>query len=117
MNSPVHQPIEETLNTFADKYRDLLTDIQKGLERLDAAFGHQKQLEEVNSLIAALEEDQFSKAAELLKESSLPQLFKKEFLEKLFADSRHIKLHSDINTLRSRFINLGLREADASHYL
>ena len=117
MNSQVQQPIEDTLNTFADKYRDLLTDIQKGLERLDVSFGHQKQLEEVSSLITALEASQFSRAAGLLKESSLHQLFKKEFLEQLFADSRHIKLHSDINTLRSRFVNLGLREADASHYL
>jgi len=117
MNSQVQQPIEETLGTFAEKYQDLLTDIQKGLERLDASFGHQKQLQEIQQILAAMEKEEFSKAAELLKASSLEELFKKDFLEHLFLDSRHIKLHTDINTLRSRFINLGLREADASHYL
>lgn len=117
MNSYVQQPIEETLSVFSDKYISLLTDIQTGLERLDSSIGHQKQLDEIKQFLTAMEKKEFSKAAELLKASSLEELFKKDFLENLFLDSRHIKLHTDINTLRSRFINLGLREADASHYL
>jgi len=117
MNSYVQQPIEETLKVFSDKYINLLTDIQAGLERLDVSFGHQKQLDEIKQLLVSMEKEDFAKAAELLKASSLEELFKKSFLEKLFSDSRHIKLHTDINTLRSRFVNLGLREADTSHYL
>lgn len=117
MNSQVRQPIEETLATFSEKYRDLLTDIEKGLERLDASYGHKPQLEEIKQLRGAIEAQNFDQAAHLLKNSNLAKLFKKDFLAQLFTDSRHIKLHTDINSLRSRFIHLGLREADTSHYL
>lgn len=102
--------IANSLKTFADKYLELLTDIREGLEKETDTSDYQQVIQQLQSITAALEAEEYEKAAQLLAESSLERLFYRHYQD-------NIKLHTDVNSLRTRYINLGLLEPDTMHYL
>ncbi|SFC20270.1 hypothetical protein SAMN05660443_1869 [Marinospirillum celere] len=102
--------IASSLKNFADKYLELLSDIRSGLEKEKQSEKFKQDIQKLSNIIAALEAEKFEKAAELLAESQLDRLFYLHYRD-------NIKLHTDVNSLRTRYINLGLQEPDRMHYL
>ncbi|MBE0508270.1 MAG: hypothetical protein IBX50_16395 [Marinospirillum sp.] len=111
MNAPPnHNNIESNLLTFADKYILLLSDIHKGLLNSSQSKTFSKQISGLADIIQSLQSDNYAAAAKTLPNADLEVLFDQQF-------SDNIKLNSDISVLKTRFMNLGILEADASHYL
>lgn len=111
MNAPPNlSNIENNLQTFADKYILLLSDIHKGLSNDSKSSDFSKQINGLDKIIKSLQSNHFMMAANELSNASLEALFDQTF-------SNNLKLNSDISVLKTRFMNLGILEADASHYL
>ncbi|SFX19405.1 hypothetical protein [Marinospirillum alkaliphilum] len=107
MNDPSrNQHIEDNFYTFNDKFIELFSDIKKGLE---ACGGHQKDITVMDGLIQALQLGDYASARTQLLNAKLEPLLEETF--------DNLKLNSDLTSLRIRMANLGLLEADASHYL
>lgn len=107
MNDPSrNQHIEQNFNLFTDKYLALFTDIQKGLS---TASQQQQHLDVLNALIHALEQQNFGAARTQLLKWDMEPLLDTQF--------DNLKLNADLASLRVRLANLGLLEADTSHYL
>lgn len=107
-NSANNQRIEENFRTFNDKYVELFADIKKGLEGMGSLYA--EHINALQSIITALEANNFSQARKLLLEADMNSLVEESF-------ENSLKLNSDITSLRIRMANLNLLEADASHYL
>lgn len=111
MNAPPnHNNIENNLQTFADKYILLLCDIHSGLINNSQNKTYSKQASALAEIIQSLQSGHFAAAAKTLPNADLEVLFDQHF-------SDNIKLNSDISVLKTRFMNLGILEADTSHYL
>lgn len=111
MNAPPNiNTIESNLHTFADKYQTLLEDIHSGLSQHTDSNRFSSQISKLASLIQSIRDEDFAAAARDLPNAQLEALFDHSF-------SNNLKLNSDISVLKTRFMNLGIMEADASHYL
>lgn len=111
MNAPPnHNTVESNLQTFADKYILLLSDIHTGLVNNSQGKTYSKQISGLADILQSLQSGNYVAAAKTLPNTDLEALFDQDFNDNL-------KLNSDISVLKTRFMNLGLLEADASHYL